>query len=77
MDLRINSTSTAPLAGTGVARRPAATAGQEGFSTASQEARNLGFGAGMGLPNIRRNADAFSIQSTPGVGTRTEARFTL
>ncbi|MEG2315818.1 MAG: anti-sigma regulatory factor, partial [Clostridia bacterium] len=31
----------------------------EGFSTASEEARDLGFGAGMGLPNMKRNADQF------------------
>ncbi|MEG2251691.1 MAG: anti-sigma regulatory factor, partial [Clostridia bacterium] len=33
----------------------------EGFSTASEEARDLGFGAGMGLPNMKRNADQFGI----------------
>ena len=42
---------------------------QEGYSTASEEARDLGFGAGMGLPNMKRNADEFDIQSTVGVGT--------
>jgi anti-sigma regulatory factor (Ser/Thr protein kinase) len=42
---------------------------QEGFSTATAEMRARGFGAGMGLPNIRRNADSFEIESTPGVGT--------
>jgi anti-sigma regulatory factor (Ser/Thr protein kinase)/Fe-S-cluster-containing hydrogenase component 2 len=40
-----------------------------GWSTASPEARALGFGAGLGLPNIRRNADTFSIDSQVGVGT--------
>ena len=53
------------------------TAMRAGFSTADDKARGMGFGAGMGLPNIRRNADAFSIRSTPGIGTRIEARFTL
>ena len=48
-----------------------------GFSTADDRARDMGFGAGMGLPNIRRNADDFQIDSTPGTGTRIEARFTL
>ena len=43
---------------------------QEGFSTASEEARDLGFGAGMGLPNMKRNADEFDIQSQVGLGTR-------
>ncbi len=41
----------------------------EGWSTASNEVRNMGFGAGMGLPNMKRNADEFSIQSEVGVGT--------
>ena len=41
----------------------------EGWSTASNEVRNMGFGAGMGLPNMKRNADEFTIESTVGVGT--------
>jgi len=41
----------------------------EGFSTASNEVRNMGFGAGMGLPNMKRNADEFTITSEVGVGT--------
>lgn len=41
----------------------------EGFSTASEEAREMGFGAGMGLPNIKRNCDVFDIQSEVGKGT--------
>ena len=41
----------------------------EGWSTASNEVRNMGFGAGMGLPNMKRNADDFAIESTVGVGT--------
>jgi len=41
----------------------------EGWSTASNEVRNLGFGAGMGLPNMKRNADGFEIKSEVGVGT--------
>lgn len=43
-----------------------------GFSTASQEVREMGFGAGMGLPNICRNADVFNIHSVPGKGTTVE-----
>ncbi len=42
----------------------------EGFSTATAEMRELGFGAGMGLPNIKRNADGFAIDSEVGRGTR-------
>jgi len=41
----------------------------EGFSTASNEVRNMGFGAGMGLPNMKRNADGFTITSEVGKGT--------
>jgi len=37
---------------------------EEGFSTASQLARDLGFGAGMGLPNIKKSVDIFNIQSS-------------
>ena len=42
---------------------------QEGNSTATPEMRARGFGAGLGLPNIRRNSDEFKIESTVGVGT--------
>ena len=43
---------------------------QEGYSTAPDEIRSLGFGAGMGLPNMKRHTDFIDIQSTVGVGTR-------
>ncbi len=42
---------------------------QEGWSTATPEMRERGFGAGMGLPNIKRNSDRLDIQTTPGQGT--------
>ena len=42
---------------------------QEGFSTASEEARDLGFGAGMGLPNMKKYTDTMDIDTTLGVGT--------
>ena len=45
----------------------------EGFSTANDWIRSLGFGAGMGLPNTKRVADEFHIESTPGKGTRVRA----
>ena len=41
----------------------------EGWSTAPDEVRSLGFGAGMGLPNMKKYSDRFDIQSTVGVGT--------
>ena len=40
-----------------------------GYSTASDEVRSMGFGAGMGLPNIKKNADEFDIESEINVGT--------
>jgi len=42
---------------------------QEGWSTASDEVREMGFGAGMGLPNIKRYADKLDIDTTVGKGT--------
>lgn len=46
-----------------------AQAMKKGFSTASPEVREMGFGAGMGLPNINDNADEFRIETKVGVGT--------
>ena len=43
---------------------------EEGFSTASHAVREMGFGAGMGLPNIRKNADTLDVTSTVGKGTQ-------
>jgi anti-sigma regulatory factor (Ser/Thr protein kinase) len=42
---------------------------QPGFSTAPEAVQRLGFGAGMGLPNMKKYADKFDIQSQVGVGT--------
>ena len=50
---------------------------REGYSTANEEARSLGFGAGMGLPNMKRNADDFDIKSQLGSGTTITMRFNL
>lgn len=50
---------------------------KEGYSTASEEARDLGFGAGMGLPNMKRNADSFDITSEVGVGTTIQMGFQI
>ena len=43
---------------------------QEGYSTASDNIRSLGFGAGMGLPNIKKYTDDFEIETEVGVGTK-------
>lgn len=50
---------------------------KEGFSTATNEMREMGFGAGMGLPNIKKNADKFNISSVPGEGTSVDIIFCL
>lgn len=50
---------------------------QEGFSTATETIRSLGFGAGMGLPNMKRHSDSMTIESTVGVGTRIVMRVNL
>lgn len=60
---------TMRLADHGPGIRDIALAMQEGWSTAPEEVRNLGFGAGMGLPNMKKYSDEFDIQSTVGVGT--------
>ncbi|MCQ2547227.1 MAG: ATP-binding protein [Clostridia bacterium] len=48
---------------------------QEGWSTADEEVRKMGFGAGMGLPNIEKNTDELEIITGPGEGT--EVRMTI
>ena len=50
---------------------------EEGFSTAGEIARDLGFGAGMGLPNMQRYSDEMKIDTTLGVGTTVTMRFNL
>jgi serine/threonine-protein kinase RsbT len=50
---------------------------EEGFSTATDEMREMGFGAGMGLPNIKKNSDKFEISSIPGKGTSVDVIFCL
>jgi anti-sigma regulatory factor (Ser/Thr protein kinase) len=50
---------------------------QPGFSTATKEMREMGFGAGMGLPNIEKNADTFVIESKIEEGTTLTITFAL
>lgn len=45
---------------------------QEGYTTASEAVREMGFGAGMGLSNMKKNADTLHIRSEVGKGTRVE-----
>ncbi|NLS44426.1 MAG: anti-sigma regulatory factor [Firmicutes bacterium] len=57
--------------GPGIADIPAAM--QVGYSTATEDIREMGFGAGLGLPNMRRYSDEFEIESQVGVGTSVRA----
>ncbi len=50
---------------------------QEGFSTATDNIRSLGFGAGMGLPNMKRYTDYMKIDSVVGVGTTITMRVNI
>ncbi len=50
---------------------------QEGYSTASDEMRELGFGFGMGLPNMRKNSDDLRVETEVGRGTTVFARIRL
>jgi anti-sigma regulatory factor (Ser/Thr protein kinase) len=47
---------------------------QEGYSTASDEMREIGFGFGMGLPNMKKNSDEFFIESEVAKGTKVHSR---
>ncbi|MBQ7734318.1 MAG: ATP-binding protein [Bacteroidales bacterium] len=49
-----------------------AKAMQKGYSTASPQVREMGFGAGMGLPNMQSNADKLNVTSVVGKGTTVE-----
>ncbi len=57
------------LADTGPGIKDVSLAMQEGYSTAKDNVRALGFGAGMGLPNMKRYTDKMEIESTVGQGT--------
>ncbi|MFO7985198.1 MAG: ATP-binding protein [Desulfatiglandaceae bacterium] len=48
---------------------------QEGYSTATPEYQEMGFGAGMGLPNIQKNADELEVESEKGKGARLKITF--
>jgi len=50
---------------------------EAGYSTADEKARTMGFGAGMGLPNIKKNSDEMRIDSAVGVGTTLFLRINL
>lgn len=48
---------------------------QKGFTTATEEMRAMGFGSGMGLPNIKKNSDELNIDSKVGQGTKLQIKF--
>jgi len=50
---------------------------QQGYSTASTKVREMGFGAGMGLPNIKANVDDMKIETEVGKGTKLTLSFNL
>ena len=50
---------------------------QEGYSTARESIRALGFGAGMGLPNMKKYTDSMEIDTTVGVGTTITMKIAL
>jgi serine/threonine-protein kinase RsbT len=50
---------------------------QEGYSTASDEMRELGFGFGMGLPNMKKNSDDLRVETEVGKGTAVFAKIRL
>jgi anti-sigma regulatory factor (Ser/Thr protein kinase) len=65
------------LADTGPGIPDVAQAMEEGYSTAGEVARDLGFGAGMGLPNMKRYSDEMTVESTVGVGTTVRMKIRL
>ena len=65
------------LADTGPGIPDISLAMQEGFSTAKENIRSLGFGAGMGLPNMKRYTNTMEIESEVGKGTKITMRVNL
>ena len=70
-----DSTIRIVLKDTGPGIKDVEQAMQEGYSTAPDNIRALGFGAGMGLPNMKRYSDTFGIDSVVGQGTTIELGF--
>lgn len=70
IDVEISGSDiTMRLRDTGPGIPDIALAMQEGWSTAPDQVRSLGFGAGMGLPNMKKYSDEMDVQSTVGIGT--------
>jgi len=65
------------LADTGPGIPDVSLAMREGYSTARENIRSLGFGAGMGLPNMKKYTDYMDIETTVGVGTKITMKVNL
>lgn len=68
---------TVVLADTGKGIENVELAMKEGYSTATTEIRELGFGAGMGLPNMKKYSDDMTIDTTVGEGTTITMKFKI
>jgi len=68
---------TVVLADTGKGIENVELAMKEGYSTATTEIRELGFGAGMGLPNMKKYSDDMAIDTTVGEGTTITMKFKI
>ncbi len=76
MSLRVDTDQlTLNISDNGPGIEDIARAMQKGFSTALDEYREMGFGAGMGLPNMEKNADQIEVESEIGKGTRVRMVF--
>lgn len=68
---------TIVISDTGKGIPDVALAMQEGYTTAPDDVRSLGFGAGMGLPNMKKYSDNIDVQSEVGKGTTVTMEFNL
>ncbi len=76
LTVEINSSGImADIVDDGVGIKDVELAMKKGYSTATEEYREMGFGAGMGLPNIKKNSDQLIIKSKEGEGTRVNMVF--
>ncbi|MCL2639166.1 MAG: ATP-binding protein [Oscillospiraceae bacterium] len=78
IDVTIDSDAVALiLKDTGAGIPDVELAMREGYTTAKEEIRALGFGAGMGLPNMKKYTDEFELKSEVGVGTEVNMKVYL
>jgi len=78
LNIEINSTNIVlDISDNGPGMEDTELAMERGYSTATDEYREMGFGAGMGLPNMEKNSDEFTIDSVVGKGTSIRMVFSL